>query len=169
MKEKLFERFEVAKPWIGLLARLVLGGVLFVAGYLKVGTPSKSQMAVRAYEMLPVSIANFMGLALPIIEIALGLLLILGAATRLSAIFGGLIMFAFIIAIAQAWARGLSIDCGCFGGGGTIAKEDTRYLPEILRDLGLVMLALYLIRYPVTKFSVDRTPQPAEMEKNDVE
>jgi uncharacterized membrane protein YphA (DoxX/SURF4 family) len=169
MKDQVKEAFEIAKPWIGLVSRLVLGGVLFVAGYLKVGTPSKSQMAVRAYEMLPISVANFFGLALPIVEIALGLLLILGAATRLSAVFGGLIMFAFIIAISQAWARGLSIDCGCFGGGGTIAKEDTRYLPEILRDLGLVILALYLIRYPVTKFSVDRSPRPVEMEKSDVE
>ena len=28
-----------AQPWIGLLARLVLGGVLLVAGYLKIFTP----------------------------------------------------------------------------------------------------------------------------------
>ena len=169
LKDTLKVKFDIAQPWIGLAARLVLGGVLLVAGYLKVGTPSKSQMAVRAYEMLPISVANFLGLTLPIVEIALGLLLILGALTRLSAIFGGLIMFAFIIAISQAWARGLTIDCGCFGGGGTVAKEDTRYLPEILRDLGLVILALYLIRYPVTKFSLDKTPRPVEMEKSDVE
>lgn len=157
------------QPWIGLLARLVLGGVLFVAGFLKVGTPDKSQMAVRAYEMLPVGLANVIGLALPYIEVALGLLLILGAATRIAAIFGGLIMFVFIIAIAQAWARGLTIDCGCFGGGGTIAKEDTRYLQEILRDIGLVISALYLIRFPVTKFSLDKNPTTSEMEKSDVE
>lgn len=157
------------QPWIGLLARLVLGGVLFVAGFLKVGTPDKSQMAVRAYEMLPVGLANIIGLALPYIEVALGLLLILGAATRIAAIFGGLIMFVFIIAIAQAWARGLTIDCGCFGGGGTIAKEDTRYLQEILRDIGLVISALYLIRFPVTKFSLDKNPTTSEMEKSDVE
>ena len=162
-------KFEIAKPWIGLACRLILGGVLLVAGYLKLGTPSKSQMAIRAYEILPVSIANVLGLVPPPVEVALGLLLILGAATRLAAVMGGFIMFIFIIAISQAWARGLSIDCGCFGGGGTIAKEDTRYLPEILRDFGLVLLALYLIRYPVSKFSIDRKPQLSRMEENDVE
>ena len=32
-------------------------------------------------------------------------------------------MVAFIIGISQAWARGLTIDCGCFGGGGQIGAE----------------------------------------------
>ncbi|MSO28141.1 MAG: DoxX family membrane protein [Candidatus Planktophila sp.] len=147
------------QPWLGLIARLILGGVLFAAGYLKIDKPDISQMAVRSYEMLPISIANFLGLVLPPLEIALGALLILGALTRVAATLGGFTMFIFIIAIAQAWARGLNIDCGCFGGGGAVAAEDTRYLQEILRDLGLVFLAAYLVRYPVTKFSIDKKPR----------
>lgn len=151
-------KFAKAQPWIGLISRLVLGGVLFAAGYLKVGSPDKSQMAVRAYELLPISIANFLGLVLPFFEIAIGLLLILGAGSRIAAALGGFTMIIFIIAIGQAWARGLNIDCGCFGGGGSVAPGQTRYLQEILRDAGLVALALFLIRYPVTKFSVDKDP-----------
>jgi len=152
MKEKLVS----AQPWIGLLARLVLGGVLLVAGYLKVIAPDKSQMAVRSYEMLPNSIANLLGLVLPFLEIAIGVLLVLGALTKVMAALGGLTMVIFIIAISQAWARGLNIDCGCFGGGGAVAPGQTKYLQEILRDTGLALLAGYLIRYPVTKFSVDK-------------
>jgi uncharacterized membrane protein YphA (DoxX/SURF4 family) len=90
--------------------------------------------------------------------IAIGLLLILGAGTRIAAALGGFTMLIFIIAIGQAWARGLNIDCGCFGGGGAVAPGQTRYLQEILRDAGLVALALFLVRYPVTKFSVDKDP-----------
>ena len=144
------------QPWLGLIARLTLGGVLFVAGYLKIDKADISQMAVRSYEMLPIPIANLLGLVLPPVEIALGALLILGALTRVAAALGGFTMFIFIIGIAQAWARGLNIDCGCFGGGGSVAAEDTRYLQEILRDAGLVAMALFLIRYPVSKFSVDK-------------
>ena len=151
-------KFAKAQPWIGFISRLILGGVLFAAGYLKVGSPDKSQMAVRAYELLPISVANFLGLVLPFFEIAIGLLLILGAGTRIAAALGGFTMFIFIIAIGQAWARGLNIDCGCFGGGGSVAPGQTRYLQEILRDAGLVALALFLIRYPITKFSVDKDP-----------
>ena len=149
------ENFVKLQPWFGLVARLILGGVLFAAGYLKVGTPDKSQMAVRAYEMLPISVANFLGLVLPPIEIVIGALLIVGALTRVMAALGGFSMIVFIIAIAQAWARGLNIDCGCFGGGGAVEPGETKYFQEILRDLGLAFLAVYLIRYPSTKFSLD--------------
>jgi len=146
--------------WFGLIARLTLGGVLLAAGWLKVFTPAKSQMAVRAYEVLPISIANFFGIALPWFEVGLGVLLILGIAVRLSAAFGGALMVLFIAAISQAWARGLSIDCGCFGGGGTVAPGQTKYLSEILRDTGLALLALYLIRYPLTRFAVEKLTKP---------
>jgi hypothetical protein len=152
MKDKLVK----IQPWFGLLARLILGGVLFAAGYLKVGKDDESQMAVRAYEMLPIPIANMLGLILPFIEVVIGALLILGALTRVMAALGGFTMIVFIIAIAQAWARGLNIDCGCFGGGGAVEPGQTKYLQEILRDIGLVFLAAYLIRYPTTKFSLDK-------------
>ena len=152
-------KFEKLQPWIGLVCRLTLGGVLFVAGYLKVDKLEVSQMAVRSYELLPIPIANFLGQTLPLFEVVIGLLLILGAATRVVAALGGFTMFVFIIAIGQAWARGLNIDCGCFGGGGTVAPGETRYLQEILRDAGLVAMALFLLRYPVSKFSVDKAPK----------
>lgn len=152
-------KFEKLQPWIGLVCRLTLGGVLFVAGFLKVDKLEVSQMAVRSYELLPIPIANFFGQTLPLFEVVIGLLLIVGAATRIVAVIGGFTMFIFIIAIAQAWARGLNIDCGCFGGGGTVAPGETRYLQEILRDAGLVAMALFLIRYPVSKFSIDRAPK----------
>lgn len=160
------EKFVTAQPWIGLIARLTLGGVLFIAGYLKVSAPDKSQMAVRAYEMLPISVANTLGLILPFIEVAIGALLILGSLTRVVAALGGFTMVIFIIAISQAWARGLNIDCGCFGGGGAVEPGQTKYLQEILRDTGLALLAAYLIRYPVTKFSIDKNPADSTSQKD---
>jgi uncharacterized membrane protein YphA (DoxX/SURF4 family) len=160
------EKFLTAQPWIGLFARLILGGVLFIAGYLKVSAPDKSQMAVRAYEMLPISVANALGLILPFAEVAIGALLILGSLTRAMAALGGFTMVIFIIAISQAWARGLNIDCGCFGGGGAVEPGQTKYLQEILRDAGLAFLAAYLIRYPVTKFSVDKKPADSTSQKD---
>lgn len=144
------------QPWIGLLFRLVLGGVLLVAGLLKYQHLDKSQMAVRAYELLPIALANFLGIVLPYLEIAVGILLIIGAAVRVSAVISGLLMFAFSIGIAQAWARGLSIDCGCFGGGGQVAPGTANYLPELVRDAGLALMAFYLFRFPQSKFGLDR-------------
>jgi uncharacterized membrane protein YphA (DoxX/SURF4 family) len=149
-------------PWIGLLARIILGGVFLVAGFLKYQRLDKSQMAVRAYEILPISIANFLGITLPFLEIAIGILLILGAATRIAAAVGGLLMVAFLFGISQAWARGLSIDCGCFGGGGQVAPGTANYLPEILRDSALALMAIYLFRVPQSKFGLDRLTSNGE-------
>jgi uncharacterized membrane protein YphA (DoxX/SURF4 family) len=157
-----------AQPWIGLLVRLGLGGVLLYAGYLKAFTPDKSMMAVRAYELLPIWLANAFGIILPWLEMGAGLLLIVGVAVRNAAIFGSVLMVAFIIAIAQAWARGLSIDCGCFGDGGAVDPSETKYLQSILRDIGFALLGFYLIRYPVTKFALEKNkslqqkPTPGE-------
>jgi len=106
--------------------------------------------------MLPVGLANFLGYALPWIEIGIGLLLIAGATVAICGLLGAFTMLAFIIAIAQAWARGLSIDCGCFGGGGKIDPEDTKYLSEIIRDIGLLALGIYLYYFPKGKFGLDK-------------
>ena len=152
----MVDKFKVTQPWLTLLVRLTLGGVLLIAGAIKVPNLPKSAMAVRAYEVLPITLANFLGYTLPWIEIGLGLLLIVGVLVKISGALGALTMLTFIIAITQAWARGLSIDCGCFGGGGTINPEDTKYLSEIIRDIGLMGMGIFLYLYPKGRFAVER-------------
>ena len=150
------DKFKLYQPWLTLLVRLGLGGVFLAAGGLKVENLQKSAMSVRAYELLPVGLANFLGFVLPWIEIGMGLLLVVGVAVSIVGLLGALTMFAFVVAIAQAWARGLSIDCGCFGGGGEIAPEETKYLSTILRDIGFLLLGVYLYYFPKGKFGLDK-------------
>jgi uncharacterized membrane protein YphA (DoxX/SURF4 family) len=152
----VLSKFTKVQPWLTLLFRLTLGIVLLLAGYLKAINPQKSAMAVRAYELLPISIANFFGYILPWFEIGVGALLILGVTVRISAILGGFTMLMFIVAISQAWVRGLSIDCGCFGGGGAVDPDQTKYLEEILRDFGLLLMAFFLYRFPKGRFGLDK-------------
>ena len=140
---------------IGVLARLILGVVLIWAGAAKVTSPALSARAVRAYQILPYDLAGYVGYALPVVEVLVGLLLVIGLFTRASAVVGGLLMLAFIIGISSAWARGLSIDCGCFGGGGTIAAAQTQYPLEILRDIGVAACAAWLVVRPRTAYSLD--------------
>ena len=149
---------------LGLLARLVLGGVFLVSGALKVTTPEAMAKATQAYQLLPHDVAAYVGYALPTIEIILGLLLVLGLFTRTAAVLTSLLVLAFIIGIAQAWARGLTIDCGCFGGGGTVAAEDTNYLQRILEDVGLLLCGAWSSWRPTSSLSLDRAlfrPAPA--------
>jgi uncharacterized membrane protein YphA (DoxX/SURF4 family) len=141
---------------IGLLARLILGVVLLWAGAVKVTNPAQSALAVRAFKVLPYDFAGTVGYALPVLEILIGLLLVLGLFTRVSAALGGLLMLAFIFGISWAWAHGYSIDCGCFGGGGTIAASQTQYPLEILRDVGIAACAAWLVVRPRSPYSLDR-------------
>jgi uncharacterized membrane protein YphA (DoxX/SURF4 family) len=142
---------------IGLLARLFLGIVLIYAGGSKVGHPLTAQRAVQAYEVLPDGLANTVGLALPFLEIVLGVLLVLGLFTRPAAIVATVLMVVFVLGISQAWARGLTIDCGCFGGGGKIGAADTRYPQEIARDALFALTGAWLWWRPRTLASLDRT------------
>ncbi|HLS04497.1 MAG TPA: MauE/DoxX family redox-associated membrane protein [Actinomycetales bacterium] len=143
-------------PWLGLIARLTLGIVAVWAGIAKLVDLQTSVRAVRAYQLLPEIFVPAVGHALPVVEIIIGALLITGLLTRYAAIVQGLVMAAFVFGISWAWARGLNIDCGCFGGGGALsADEEAQYLLPLLRDIGLVLGAAYLAWFPKTRFSLD--------------
>ncbi|MDN5571404.1 MAG: DoxX family membrane protein [Propionibacteriaceae bacterium] len=148
--------------WVGLAARVLLGGVLLVAGALKLPALGESINAVMAYRLLPYDLVPIVGTALPLIEVSVGLLLLTGTYTRVAGALGGLLMVAFIIGIASAWARGLALDCGCFGGGGEIPLEEAlaAYPWEIARDVGLLACGAWLTVFPRTPFAVDNQRLP---------
>jgi len=150
------ERHTRTLDLVGTLARLILGLVLIVAGALKVTKPGASANAVHAYQVLPYDVGTYVGYALPIVEIIVGLLLVLGLFTRVAAVLGTLLMVVFITGIGQAWARGLTIDCGCFGGGGPVNANQTKYGLEIARDVGLALCGAWLVRRPASLAGLDR-------------
>lgn len=139
------------------VARLGLAAVWLVAGFAKVGSPEAMVRSVRAFRLLPEALVQPVGYAVPFLEIALGLLLLAGVATRAMAVVSALLLAVYVGAIASAAARGLRIDCGCFSAGGDLsAGAPTRYTQEILRDGALLVLSVLLARWPAALLSVDR-------------
>ncbi|GAA2378526.1 hypothetical protein Cme02nite_19100 [Catellatospora methionotrophica] len=161
-----------AQPWVSLLVRLGLAGVFLVAGGLKVTDLAANGRAVNAYQIMSYDAAMVVGAIQPFVEIAVGLLLLIGLATRLAAWLSAGMMVAFIAGISSAWARGLNIDCGCFSKGGQLPPGVTpNYLPEIFRDVAFLAMAIFLIIYPVSRFSLDARldrPFSAEPAEDDV-
>ena len=141
--------------WVGLVFRVVTGGVWIAAGLLKLPDPTESVRAVRAYRLLPESVVPVVGHGLPLLEILVGVCLVAGLLTRLSAVVSALLFVAFLIGISSVWARGISIDCGCFGGGGAVDNAQAQYPWEIARDFGLLLLSAWLIYRPATRVAVD--------------
>ena len=158
-------------PWISTAARLGLAAVWLIAGGLKVGDLAASARAVNAYQLMSYDVAKVIGAVQPFLEIALGLLLLIGLATRLTAGISAVLMVVFIAGIVSAWARGLQIDCGCFSEGGALAPgSDTAYGLDILRDLAFVALSGILLWRPRTRLSLDgvlmgHTPADEEVEE----
>lgn len=140
---------------VGTLARLGLAAVWLTSGLIKAVDPDQTYVAVRAYDVLPTAGVEVVAALLPWVEIALGVLLVLGVGARVVAALSAALLLVFVAGVAQAWARGLSIDCGCFGGGGAVAPGDTAYVPELLRDAGFLLLAAWLVGRPRTLFALD--------------
>ncbi len=147
------------RPWlrdlVGTLARLGLATVWLVSGGLKAVDPDQTYVAVRAYGVLPDPGVEVVAALLPLVELALGVLAAVGVGTRAVAVASAVLLLVFVAGVTQAWARGLSIDCGCFGGGGAVPPGQTAYGVEILRDAGFLVLAGWLIIAPRTLFSLD--------------
>ena len=147
--------FSAVQPFVSLAVRLAAGVIMTWAGFAKIADLPQSVRATRAYELLPESVVPLVGNALPFLEIVLGFLLLFGLATRWSAIVYLAMMAAFIFGISWAWAHGLSIDCGCFGGGGAVEAGTTDYPGHLIERAGYVVLGAWLAIWPKSALSLD--------------
>lgn len=140
---------------VGTLARFGLAAVWLVSGLLKAMDPDQTYVAVRAYDVLPDAGVEAVAALLPWVELALGVLLLAGVGTRLVAALSAVLLVGFVAGVSEAWARGLSIDCGCFGGGGAVEPGETTYVQELLRDGGFLLMAGWLVVRPGTLLALD--------------
>ena len=112
----------------------------------KVGDSAGMVRSVRAFRILPEGLVHPVAYAVPFVEIALGVLLLLGLAVRICASLSALMLAAYIAAIASAAARGLRIECGCFSSGGDLTKgAPTHYTSELIRDSLLLVASGLLV------------------------
>jgi uncharacterized membrane protein YphA (DoxX/SURF4 family) len=139
---------------LSVVSRLILGGVFAYAGVTKAFNPGALAAAIRTYELgLPEWFVSVAAHALPYVEILLGIYLIAGLFTRISAWATNALMLVFILALAQGALRGLEIECGCFGAS-TGTAQGSLWL-DALRDVGLLLLGLQIALAPVSRLSVD--------------
>lgn len=117
----------------------ILGLVFLYAGLLKVADPLKFADAIYAFQLLPRPCLIPLALGLPMIEILSGILLITGWQRRIGALAILCLSIVFAIAIASALARGLVINCSCFGEAGVPTRFKLWY--ALSRDLVLMIAA----------------------------
>ncbi|MGZ8599139.1 MAG: MauE/DoxX family redox-associated membrane protein [Actinomycetota bacterium] len=135
-----------------LACRLIPAGIFLWAGLAKAFARQDSILAVNAYDVLPERLIEPVAVLLPWAEIALAVLLVLGLFVRVAGLGTALLSAVFIAGLAQAKARGLQIDCGCFGGGGP-GSGVTWW--DIVRDVPLVLAGAYLALRPRGPLQLD--------------
>jgi uncharacterized membrane protein YphA (DoxX/SURF4 family) len=100
------------------LLRIVVGVTFLYASFDKILNPGQFAIAVRGYQIIPVSASNFFALALAWAEFVSGALLLLGLFTRQAAAAIAMLLSMFVVAILAVMVRGIVIDCGCFASDG---------------------------------------------------
>jgi putative oxidoreductase len=144
----------LSSPYATLASRIILGGVFLVAGATKIPYPGALAVAIRSYELpLPEWFVSLSAHALPYLEVLLGLYLLAGLFTKISAWATNGLMLLFLFALIQGAARGLQIDCGCFGS--SADTEGSNLWLAAARDVGLLALGLHLALAPLGRFSAD--------------
>jgi len=119
--------------------RIVVGGLFLYAGALKIADPLGFAQDIDNYRLVPRAIAFFVALILPWVEVLAGAALIAGLFTRTSAGLISLMLVFFILLVAVTMARGLDVDCGCFG---ALSRKAGWGL--ILEDAAMLFMAVLL-------------------------
>ena len=126
-----------------LVFRLALGGLFVYAGVVKVLDPLDFAQNIRNYRLVGQSLSFIAAAVLPWLEILAGVALAAGIWKRASAlIISGLLVF-FIVLTLVTIARGLDVECGCFG-----ALSRKSGFGVILEDLGMLFMGLSLFFVP---------------------
>ena len=134
------------------LARVLLGLLLIVTGGLKVGHAPDLAAAIAGFRLLPGFIVAPMALVLPFFELMLGLYLIVGIFTRMTAIFAMAQFLIYAGAIASAILRNIPADCGCFGPNDTATAD----WPHVAFDLALAAVAALIAYSAPGALALDR-------------
>ncbi len=129
--------------WIGLLARLYLGGLFLVACLHKIQHPEAFAIDVATYQFLPQITLNLFSLSVPWVELFVGLMLLLGVRVRAAGLIVSCLMVCFMIALGWALVQGLDMSCGCFASQ-SAKEQDPISWRTLLRDGTWLLLALYV-------------------------
>jgi uncharacterized membrane protein YphA (DoxX/SURF4 family) len=149
-----------------LLGRLALAAIFLLAAYgklrpqnavpwtlssLRISPSSLTlsmlffEMEVSSYQMLPDWGASAVAHALPWVELALGILLLIGLGLRHSAVVATLLLAVLLAVVTRAYALHMSINCGCFSPnepltGWTVARDASFFACGIAVTIGAFVL-----------------------------
>jgi uncharacterized membrane protein YphA (DoxX/SURF4 family) len=124
--------------WTVLLCQIALALVFLAAALSKIGDSGMFARQIHYYRLVPFGLENLLAITLPWIELVVALAILLRVNPRAGAATGAGLMALFVVVVAAAVARGLDIECGCFG----TADAGRVGLAKLMENLGLLAMAV---------------------------
>ena len=131
-----------------LVLRIALGIIFIYAAWTKLfeldGLSVRMRpwelfaMSIDSYQVLPLKWVEVAARTLPWFEGAIGIFLIAGVFLRSASVATALLLGVFFTLMVRAYAKGMQINCGCFGAGDPISWK------TLLRDGSMLAAALAL-------------------------
>jgi hypothetical protein len=144
------ENASTAAIWI---ARLVVAGVFVIAAVPKVADLAAFSEDVAAYRVFPDWSVHVIAAVVPMIELVGAAALLGGLKRRAGSILLGALTIGFIALIASVIARGIDLQCGCFGRDVEAASVGW---PTLWRDVVLLGAIVVAALEPRRSFVLER-------------
>ncbi len=120
------------------LSQIAIGLLFIVAGLAKIGDAAAFAKQVHNFRIAPVVLENLVAATLPWVELVAGVALLIGLRARAGAVISTSLLAVFTLAIIVAVARGLDIDCGCFG----TSDGQGVGLTKIVQNFGMLAVSI---------------------------
>lgn len=138
---------------LSALARFYMAYVWIDAGISKIGVPLDVSKTIEAYEIFTPDWSYLLAHIIGPLELAGGLMLLLGIFLRWSGKVSIIVLTLFIIGMLSAWQRGLVIDCGCFDPSAA-GEGETNLLVTVGRDVAYIAITAFMMWRPFKKFAI---------------
>ncbi|MCP4688740.1 MAG: DoxX family membrane protein [Desulfobacterales bacterium] len=135
--------------WLYLLVRLVFAAVFFWSGVTKLLDPVSFAVVMDAFGLIPESWVMPAAVALPALEAAAAVGLLLDVRGSLTLMAGMLALFMAILSYGL-WL-GLDVDCGCFGPDDPEGEAFHGLRSALYRDLVMMAGIFYLYMCRVSR------------------
>jgi uncharacterized membrane protein YphA (DoxX/SURF4 family) len=134
------------------LVRVALGAMFLLSATPKVAAPARFLLLVRQFHLFPGATSTFVALAIPYIELIVGICLIAGIFIEGTLLVCSVLFISFVAVAAITMARGLSVACACF----SVADDGSKIgVATVVR--GVVCLGVVLWLWTENRRSAPKT------------
>lgn len=130
------------EKYLKIILYYLLVCVFIVSGLTKLIDIKGFEIAVSRFEILPSFFISYFSILLPVVELFLGLCLLFGLYINLVLKSLFILTCFFILVIITTLIRGITVNCGCFGG----LFNDIVGTEVLIRNIFLLGLLTFLIK-----------------------